>query len=103
MKNTPKPNTNVMGSYQSGRHYTDAPPVPPLPMHYEPLNQARFNQYVQQAAPNVVQQHGLQAVKMPYNTPLGLYSQENAVNTLRQTNPMAANQVGVHYVPVQIM
>ena len=103
---SPKPKTkhdHVLGSYLYMQHYPDAPthgsPMPPAPMHHvDPLNQARFNQYVQQADPNVIQQHGLQGVKMPYNTPLGLYSKENAVNTLRQTNPTAANQ-GVRLVP----
>lgn len=93
---SPKPKTkhdHVLGSYLYMQHYPDAPlhgsPIPPAPVHHvDPLNQARFASYVQQVDPHAAEK----GVKVPYNTPIGLYSRENALNTLKQTNPLATNQ-----------
>ena len=104
---SPKPKTkhdHVLGSYLYMQHYPDAPthgsPIPPAPIHHvDPYSQATFNSYVNQVEPRVIGSENLQ-VKMPYNSPIGLYSKENAMLTLNQTNPMAVQQ-GVRIIPIQ--
>lgn len=89
---SPKPKTkhdHVIGSYLKMQHYPDAPiHGSPVPDSYLPAqsiqNQTKFTNAVKQAAPTAEEL----GFKLTYNSPIGLYSQENAINTLKQTNPM---------------
>ena len=93
---SPKPKTkhdHVIGSYLKMQHYPDAPVHgSPVPDSYLPAqsiqNQTKFTNAVKQAAPTAEEL----GFKLTYNSPIGLYSQENAVNTLKQTNPMTVKQ-----------
>lgn len=109
---SPKPKTkhdHVIGSYLKMQHYPDAPiHGSPVPDSYLPpqqqgytqniQNQAKFSQALKQAAPTAEEL----GFKLTYNSPIGLYSQENAVNTLKQTNPLCAKQAvqGHTYDPI---
>lgn len=93
---SPKPKTkhdHVIGSYLKMQHYPDAPVHgSPVPDSYLPAqlisNQSKFANAVKQAAPTAEEL----GFKLTYNSPIGLYSQENAINTLKQTNPMTVKQ-----------
>jgi len=102
---SPKPKTRhdqVFGSYLQMQHYPDAPtsfapqrPVrPPSPANL--TNNQRFQSYVQQVDPHAAEL----GVKMPYNSPIGLYSRENALDTLQKTS---GNQISqpIRLVPDQ--
>jgi len=89
---SPKPKTkhdHVIGSYLQMQHYPDAPlhgsPLPHMGRTPSPgnlSNHQRFQSYVQQVDPHAAEL----GVKMPYNSPIGLYSRENALDTLQKTS-----------------
>lgn len=111
---SPRPKTkhdHVIGSYLKMQHYPDAPihgspvpdsylPVTSGPGGLSPHNQVKFNQALKQAVPTAEEL----GFKLTYNSPIGLYSQENAVNTLKQTNPLSAKQPvqGNTYDPMKL-
>lgn len=89
---SPKPKVlhdHVQGSYLQMQHYPDAPTHGHMMNHVSPMparrvmQEAQFQHYVQQVDPTAA---SIGPVAMQYNSPIGLYSQENAINTLRQTH-----------------
>ena len=93
---SPKPKAihdHVQGSYLLMQHYADAPthgssPIPPLhQQHLNPqqqrMHETQYQHYVQQVDPNAA---SLGPIHLQYNSPIGLYSKENAINTLKQTH-----------------
>lgn len=97
---SPKPKVihdHVQGSYLQMQHYPDAPthgssPIPSYghPQQHQQMNpsqqrmhETNYSAYVQQVDPHAA---SVGPIQLQYNSPIGLYSKENAINTLRQTH-----------------
>jgi hypothetical protein len=96
---SPKPKVihdHVQGSYLQMQHYPDAPthgsscsPIPPMGRSFmnpnqQRMHEANYSHYVQQVDPTAANTG--HPIQLQYNSPIGLYSKENAINTLKQTH-----------------
>lgn len=85
---SPKPKTlhdHVQGSYLLMQNYADAPihgSTSPIPPHVLKQQEESYRKYVQQIDPKVAEKS---QVHLQYNSPVGLYSKDNAIETLKQT------------------
>lgn len=107
---SPKPKVlhdHVQGSYLLMQHYPDAPthgssPIPPPVYHgqhhqqmnpQQRMHETQYQHYVHQVDPNAA---SMGPVHLQYNSPIGLYSKENAINTLKQTHGQGSSGANNH-------